>query len=61
MVPSLIMGSIGAGWKPTTGTLSDPAADDPSRSSAQLWAGNVQVHPETDVRPHLSLSVAHEG
>lgn len=28
--------------------LDDPAASDPSRSSAALWEGKVQLHPETD-------------
>lgn len=49
MVPSLIMGSIGAGWKPTSGSLSDPAGEDPSKSSVQLFSGRPQAHPETDV------------
>ncbi|KAM0750630.1 putative calcium-transporting ATPase [Meredithblackwellia eburnea MCA 4105] len=49
MVPSLIAGSIGAGWKPTpaTGSLLDPASADPSKSSVQLFSGGVQVHPDT--------------
>ncbi len=39
MVPTLIMTSIGAGWKPQEGSISDPAANDPSRSSAALYEG----------------------
>ncbi|KAG9315051.1 Ca-transporting ATPase [Chiua virens] len=50
MVPSLIASSIGAGWAPHThGTLSDPARYDPSRSSAALWEGKIQIHPDTKV------------
>ncbi|KAF8440336.1 Ca-transporting ATPase [Boletus edulis BED1] len=48
MVPTLIASSIGAGWAPHShGTLSDPARYDPSRSSAALWEGRLQVHPDT--------------
>ncbi|KAG8942038.1 hypothetical protein FRC04_003886 [Tulasnella sp. 424] len=48
MIPTLMMTSVGGGWK-QGGPLSDPAANDPSRSSAALFAGKVQLHPET---PH---------
>ncbi|KIJ66705.1 hypothetical protein HYDPIDRAFT_26133 [Hydnomerulius pinastri MD-312] len=48
MVPTLIASSIGAGWAPQAhGTLSDPARYDPSRSSAALWEGRFQIHPDT--------------
>ncbi|KAH7884640.1 Ca-transporting ATPase [Phlebopus sp. FC_14] len=48
MVPTLIASSIGAGWAPQArGTLSDPARYDPSRSSAALWEGKFQIHPDT--------------
>ncbi|KAG8213247.1 Ca-transporting ATPase [Butyriboletus roseoflavus] len=48
MVPTLIASSIGAGWAPHThGTLSDPARYDPSKSSAALWEGKFQIHPDT--------------
>ncbi|KAH7919721.1 Ca-transporting ATPase [Leucogyrophana mollusca] len=48
MVPSLIASSIGAGWAPhARGSLSDPARYDPSRSSAALWEGKFQIHPDT--------------
>ena len=48
MVPSLIASSIGAGWAPHShGTLSDPARYDPSGSSAALWEGRFQIHPDT--------------
>lgn len=50
MVPTLIASSIGAGWAPHShGTLSDPARYDPSKSSAALWEGKFQIHPETKV------------
>lgn len=61
MVPSLVMSSIGAGWRPenqenlTPGTLRDPATNDPSRSSAQLFKSGVQVHPETHADDPLVL------
>ncbi|KAG8927415.1 hypothetical protein FRC00_002114 [Tulasnella sp. 408] len=48
MIPTLMMTSVGGGWK-QGGPLSDPAANDPSRSSAALFAGKLQLHPET---PH---------
>ncbi|KAH7915645.1 Ca-transporting ATPase [Hygrophoropsis aurantiaca] len=48
MVPSLIASSIGAGWAPhARGSLSDPARYDPSKSSAALWDGKFQIHPDT--------------
>ncbi|KAF9234118.1 Ca-transporting ATPase [Melanogaster broomeanus] len=48
MVPTLIASSIGAGWAPQShGSLSDPARYDPSKSSAALWEGKFQVHPDT--------------
>jgi Ca2+-transporting ATPase len=49
MVPTLVATTIGAGWAPQSGgSLSDPAGADPSKSSAALYAGSVQIHPETD-------------
>jgi Ca2+-transporting ATPase len=36
MMPSLVLGSVGAGWKPQGGSLSDPAGSDPSPSTAHL-------------------------
>lgn len=48
MVPSLIASSIGAGWSPMSPSdLSNPAKFDPSKSSAALWEGKVQIHPDT--------------
>lgn len=50
MAPSFMMGAVAAGktyWE--KGSLSDPAATDPSKSSAALWNGKVQIHPGT---PH---------
>ncbi|KAG6369845.1 Ca-transporting ATPase [Boletus reticuloceps] len=45
MVPTLIASLIGAGWAPHShGTLLDPA-----RSSAVLWEGRFQVHPDTQL------------
>ncbi|KLO10815.1 calcium-translocating P-type ATPase [Schizopora paradoxa] len=48
MVPTLVVSSIAAGWAPAPGSLSDPAHNDPSRSSSALWEGKMQIHPETD-------------
>ncbi|CAL1717041.1 unnamed protein product [Somion occarium] len=50
MVPSLVASSIGAGWSPqpqSPTALSDPAHFDPSKSSAALWEGKIQIHPDT--------------
>lgn len=47
MVPSLVASSVGAGWAPKNEGLSDPAQDDPSKSSAALWDGKLQFHPDT--------------
>ncbi|TFK49949.1 calcium-translocating P-type ATPase [Heliocybe sulcata] len=47
MVPTLVASSIGAGWQPQGGSLSDPAHNDPSRSTAALWEGKFQIHPDT--------------
>lgn len=47
MVPALVASSIGAGWTPQSGDLSDPARTDPSKSSAALWEGKIQIHPDT--------------
>ncbi|KAF8511511.1 calcium-translocating P-type ATPase [Gautieria morchelliformis] len=47
MVPSLVASSVGAGWSPNPGSLSDPSNADPSRSSAALWEGKLQIHPDT--------------
>ncbi|KAF8071684.1 calcium-transporting ATPase [Lyophyllum atratum] len=50
MVPTLIAGTIATGQKTThSGSLSDPAGSDPSKSSAALWEGRLQLHPDT---PH---------
>jgi Ca2+-transporting ATPase len=47
MVPTLIASSVGAGWTPSRAGLSDPAQNDPSKSSAALWEGRIQLHPDT--------------
>jgi len=40
---------IGAGWQAKQGdALHDPGNSDPSQSSADLWAGKLQLHPDTD-------------
>lgn len=47
MVPTLIASSVGAGWSPHPGSLSDPSNVDPSRSSSALMEGKIQIHPDT--------------
>ncbi|RDX57115.1 calcium-translocating P-type ATPase [Lentinus brumalis] len=48
MVPTLIASSIGARWAPQSPSgLSHPASFDPSKSSAALWEGKIQIHPDT--------------
>ena len=49
MVPSLVAGAVAAGQRTTQGSLSDPAAHDPSKSSAALMEGHLRFHPDT---PH---------
>lgn len=46
MVPTLIAAGVGARWQPK-GPLYDPANGDPSKSSAALWNGKLQLHPDT--------------
>jgi Ca2+-transporting ATPase len=53
MVPTVIAGTVGAGATWLTQTLkpeemANPASQDPSRSTAELFAGKVQMHPDTD-------------
>lgn len=48
MMPSMIIGAPGGGWKPTSGSLNDPAGSDPSKSSAQLYETG-QLSPGKDV------------
>ncbi|KAF8954025.1 hypothetical protein BDZ97DRAFT_1766909, partial [Flammula alnicola] len=48
MAPTLMIGAVAAGQAYLQpGSLSDPAHADPSRSSAALWEGKLQIHPET--------------
>lgn len=44
MIPSLVMASVAA---PARASLSDPTSQDPSKSSAALWEGKIQIHPDT--------------
>ncbi|GMK59452.1 hypothetical protein CspeluHIS016_0800580 [Cutaneotrichosporon spelunceum] len=54
MVPTLVGGSVGAGgtWVSMTqghpSNLSNPTAHEASRSTTDLYAGRVQLHPDTD-------------
>lgn len=49
MAPALLAAGVGAGWQPKQGAaLHDPGNSDPSKSSADLWAGKLQLHPNTD-------------
>ncbi|TFK40151.1 Ca-transporting ATPase [Crucibulum laeve] len=48
MAPTLMAGVIATGKAYVQpGSLSDPAHADPSKSSAALWEGKLQMHPET--------------
>ncbi|KAF9000698.1 calcium-translocating P-type ATPase [Cyathus striatus] len=48
MAPTLMASAVAAGQAyGQAGSLSDPAHADPSRSSAALWEGKVQLHPGT--------------
>ena len=48
MVPTLIASSIGVRAVPQSPSgLSHPASFDPSKSSAALWEGKIQIHPDT--------------
>ncbi|KAJ7284885.1 calcium-transporting ATPase [Mycena rebaudengoi] len=54
MAPTLMMGTIAASHAWTQpGSLSDPTHSDPSRSSAALWEGKLQLHPETSPQDPL--------
>ncbi|KAJ2926822.1 hypothetical protein H1R20_g10267, partial [Candolleomyces eurysporus] len=49
IAPTMVMAAAVAGstYKTPSGSLSDPAHADPSKSSAALWEGKLQIHPET--------------
>lgn len=49
MAPTLMAGTIATGQSyMQPGSLSNPAQTDPSKSSAALWEGKIQLHPDTD-------------
>lgn len=52
MIPTVVAGTVGAGgnWlnQLNPDGLSDPANQDPSRSTRDLFAGKVQLHPDSD-------------
>ncbi len=54
MVPTLVVTSIGAGWAPAAGSLSDPTHSDPSRSLV-CAVGGEDADPPGDVegRPDI--------
>lgn len=47
MVPALVASSVGARWAANPSLLHDPGNTDPSKSSAALWEGKLQLHPDT--------------
>ncbi|KAK7051078.1 plasma membrane calcium [Paramarasmius palmivorus] len=47
MAPTLMAGAIATRGYTHSGDLSDPASSDPSKSSAALWEGKLQIHPDT--------------
>jgi len=46
MVPSMVLATVGGGFRPE-GDLGNPAAAEPSRSSMALYNGAPELHPET--------------
>ena len=49
MAPTILLGAIASGSSYLQpGSLSDPAHTDPSKSSAALWEGKLQIHPDTE-------------
>ncbi|GAA6058965.1 hypothetical protein JCM10212_001675 [Sporobolomyces blumeae] len=58
MVPSLVLGSVGGGWRPE-GTLDDPASHDPSASSMHLYEtgqGQMATSPRASHSRSPSMS-----
>ncbi|GAA5983396.1 hypothetical protein JCM11641_007835 [Rhodosporidiobolus odoratus] len=59
MVPSLVIGSVGAGWRPVEGSLADPGSHDPSfstqqlveKGAGQLAGGHSRSHSVTTTLP----------
>ncbi|KAJ7592992.1 Ca-transporting ATPase [Mycena floridula] len=48
MAPTLMAGAVATGQAYLqNGSLSDPTHSDPSKSSAALWEGKLQLHPDT--------------
>ena len=47
MAPTLMAGAVASGRSYVQSSLSDPTESDPSRSSAALWEGKLQLHPDT--------------
>jgi Ca2+-transporting ATPase len=47
MIPTLVVSGVTTNWKQQGGSLSDPASTDPSKSTAALWEGKIEVHPDT--------------
>ncbi|KAK2460984.1 hypothetical protein APHAL10511_007454 [Amanita phalloides] len=50
MAPTLMAGAIAGGQYYAMRDLSDPAQTDPSKSSAALFFGKMQIHPGSDQR-----------
>ncbi|KIY43940.1 calcium-translocating P-type ATPase [Fistulina hepatica ATCC 64428] len=49
MAPTLMASAVAAGQSWTRhGSIANPAGADPSISSAALWEGKIQIHPDTD-------------
>ncbi|WVN85115.1 calcium-translocating P-type ATPase, PMCA-type [Cryptococcus depauperatus CBS 7841] len=57
MVPTVVAGTVGAGAHWVThlnpATLSNPAGQDPSRSTAELYKDKISLHPQTDPKDPL--------
>lgn len=56
MVPSMVMATVGGGFRPE-GYLGNPAAAEPSRSSTALYNGTPEIHPETQASDPIRQSL----
>lgn len=57
MVPTLIAGTVGAGahwvYQTNPAALADPANQEQTKSTVDLYTGKVQLHPDTDPKDPL--------
>lgn len=55
MLPSVVAAAIGGGFRPE-GSLGNPAAMEPSRSSTALYRGEAAFHPDTQPNDPMAKS-----